>query len=490
MKAIILGRYVFPIVFILISISGPSTLAGSGECFSIVVGKDVSADGNVLMAHNEDDGAPCVVNHYKVPRKQYDDGEKVVLLNGGRLDQVSETYSYIWSEMPEFLFSDSYINEFGVGIASDACPSREDQPQLTDGGISYMLRQLVAQRAKTAREGVILAGKLVERFGYDGSGRTYIICDPLEGWLFCAVNGKHWVAKRVPDSQVAAIANTYTVHHIDLTDDGNYMAAADIIDYAVSRGWYDPASDGDFDFAAVYSDPDAAINPTNTGRHWAALRLMAKDNYDFGDKLPFSFAPRKKIDPAMIMNVLRDHYEGTELYEETTQATDPHDRSFRSICRPDTRTSFVVQLRDRMPLDLGIVYWVCLGSPCASTYIPYYFGIRKFPAAYAGWPEYPSQELFEDKLKSEFQADKNEAFWTFSNFVDKMCGTAHDRAAEIIPALRSVEKHAFTTQNLLEEAMLDVYADDKDMAIEKLYNYSEQMYLSTVSKMSRALSSK
>ena len=83
----------------------------------------------------EDDGGPQVVNHHKVPRRKYAPGDKVTLRNGGKLDQVPETWSYIWSEMPGMLFSDSYINEWGDSITSDNCPSREEKPEITDGGI-------------------------------------------------------------------------------------------------------------------------------------------------------------------------------------------------------------------------------------------------------------------------------------------------------------------------------------------------------------------
>ncbi len=39
-------------------------LSALGEgCFTIVVGKDASADGYVIMAHNEDDGPPQVANY-------------------------------------------------------------------------------------------------------------------------------------------------------------------------------------------------------------------------------------------------------------------------------------------------------------------------------------------------------------------------------------------------------------------------------------------
>ena len=68
-----------------------------------------------------------------------------MLRNGGSLGQVEQTWAYIWSEMPGMSFSDSYVNEWGVTVASDNCPSREDKPELTDGGIGYMLRRLVAE---------------------------------------------------------------------------------------------------------------------------------------------------------------------------------------------------------------------------------------------------------------------------------------------------------------------------------------------------------
>ena len=57
-------------------------------CFSIVVGKEASVDGYVIIAHNEDDFPPQIVNHHKIPRQKHSPGEKVNLLNGGRLAQA------------------------------------------------------------------------------------------------------------------------------------------------------------------------------------------------------------------------------------------------------------------------------------------------------------------------------------------------------------------------------------------------------------------
>lgn len=474
--------------YLCLALSSPAHSVDS-NCYSIVVGRDASSDGYVIMAHNEDDGPPCVVNHYKVPRKIHSADEKFGLLNGGLIDEVEETYSYIWSEMPGFRFSDSYINEFGVGVASNACPSREDKPELTDGGISYNLRKLVIQRCRTARDGVLLAGKLVEQFGYDASGRTLIISDPDEGWLFAAVNGKRWVAQRVPDDQVAVIANTYSIHEIDLSDKANFLGSPDIIDYAVSRGWYDPEKDGDFDFAEVYADPEAAAHPTNIGRHWAGLRLLAGDQYGFEDNLPFAFEPKSKVDATMIMTVLRDHYEGTDIYEPETQDDCSHDRSFRSICRSDTRTSFIVQLRKNLPLDIGINYWMCLGSPCVSTYIPFHFGIDSFPEGYAG-SEDPDMEYYNHKINTPFTANIDEAFWTFSNCLQKIDGDSHDLLPELRTRIISIEGKALDEQAKFEKDVLTLYAIDAGKAGEMLSLHSNNIYRATMKALEDAFGSR
>ena len=45
-----------------------------GSCSTIIVGKDASATGYVLVAHNEDD-YDCVIQVHKVPRIRHKPGE-------------------------------------------------------------------------------------------------------------------------------------------------------------------------------------------------------------------------------------------------------------------------------------------------------------------------------------------------------------------------------------------------------------------------------
>ena len=457
-------------------------------CYSIVVGKKTSVDGCVIIAQNEDDGLPQIVNHHKIPRKKHPSGETVKLRNGGQLAQAGQTWAYIWSEMPGMLFSDSYLNEWGVCVTSDNCPSREDKPEITDGGIGYMLRRLVAERAKTAREGVLLAGKLVERFGYIDSGRTYIICDPDEGWLFCVVNGKHWMAQRVADDEVAMVANTYTIRRIDLSDKANFLASKDIITYAVSRDWYNSKKDGPFDFAAVYANPNSASNYSNFGRQWSGFKYVAAKPIKIGPDLPFSVVPKRKVKVADIMQILRHDYKGT-IIEASSPQRSPQE-SGTPICNDGTQTSFVAQLRKDKPLDISLVYWMCLSSPRTSFYIPYHFGISEFPAGYALESQRPSKEFFNEKLNSPFQADSLEAFWMFSNFRNKVSDAPADTISKIKAIAVGIENDALTMQKPLEQTAPRLYARDKAAAIQLLDNWSNWLYLSSIEAMQKVLSEK
>ncbi len=149
------------------------------NCFTVIAGRNATADGSVLFAHNEDDYGTRIVNWYKVEQKIHDPGS-VVTVNkeGAVIPQAVETHAYLWLDMPELESSDTYMNEFGVVIASDQCDSGEDNPEITEGGIGYWLRRIMAERAKTAREGVKIGGELIDRFGYIFSGRSYFIADP------------------------------------------------------------------------------------------------------------------------------------------------------------------------------------------------------------------------------------------------------------------------------------------------------------------------
>ena len=212
MKKINLKLYfIFIVVFLVQNIFAQYTKTEHPNCFTILAGKNATVDGSVILAHNEDDHGEMLVDWYKVPRIKHGPNDKIILKNGAQLNQVKETYSYLWMEMPGMQFSDSYMNEWGVAIASNQCISKETEGELVDGGIGYFLRRIMAERARTAKEAVKIAGAIIEQAGYLHSGRSYSIADPNEAWVMAVVQGRRWTAKRVPDDEIAVCY--YNVHH-------------------------------------------------------------------------------------------------------------------------------------------------------------------------------------------------------------------------------------------------------------------------------------
>jgi len=246
---------------------------GEDGCYSLVAGKNATAYGGVLLAHNEDNSNARFCGMLHVPRQRHEAEETVAFGQGGSLPQAETTFAFWWLRMPDRLYSDAMLNEHGVAVVSNSCPSREDRPELEHGGIAGpVLRRLLVERSKTAREGVELAGSLVQQFGYADTGRTLVICDPGEGWMVHLVYGKHWVAQRVADDQVALIANSYSIRNVDLSDPSLFLGSPDLLDYARSRGWWDPAK-GPFDFEKAYASR-SRLQPGNLYRQWGGFRVI------------------------------------------------------------------------------------------------------------------------------------------------------------------------------------------------------------------------
>ena len=332
----------------LLACSVALTAAQDYNCFSIIAGREATVDGSVLMGHNEDDGGEQMLTIYVVPSSD-------------------KNLRYIWCEFPGMEVADVFMNQFGVSIASNGCPSREDKGELTGGGVLYEVRTAVAKYARTAREAVALIGSMVETFGYKGSGRSYIIADTAEGWVVSVVKGKHWVAQRVPDDKVMTIPNYYVIGEVDLDDEFNFAGSDDLVDYAVSRGWYNPEKDGAFNFARAYASEQSLQSRNNLSRHREAW------TYLFGSERPGEFAsvPTKKLSLRDFANILALH-----------ELPDAGGHLVNSICNDNTILSTIFQLRPWMGFDTGCVMWNAMGHPCSEAYVPWYAGMTEAPKGF------------------------------------------------------------------------------------------------------------
>ena len=371
-----------------LSYAQAQSISADFNCFAILVGKNASVDGSVMLAHNEDDGGEQFLNWYIVERQAHAKDDKFAFLRGGSTEQSAITYKYLWLELPKMEVSDSFLNENAVTIASDGCPSREDRPDYTEGGILYELRRIAAERATSASRAVDLMGALIEKYGYADSGRSYLIADTTEAWVLCVVRGRHWAAARIPDDQVMAVANCYTLDKVDLSDSRNYRGARDIITYATAREWYDPQKDGEFSFRKAYGTAGSRTHPDNVKRQWAALTRLTGRKYAIdADSLPFSATPKAgKISLQDLFAILANHYEGTEV---DGRKANPKDKGhLGGICHDGTQYGFVAQLRSSMPAEIGAVMWIAPYHPCSKVYVPWYAGMTQLPDGFSRFSSY------------------------------------------------------------------------------------------------------
>ncbi len=478
MKKNLISYLILIFAFLLVNSGCSTKKVNEGfDCFSILAGREATIDGSVMFAHDEDDSGKQVVNWYKVPSLIHSPNEVINFKNGGVSVQPEKTNSYLWLEIPGMNFSDSYLNQYGVCIASDACSSRENKGVFTDGGIGYSLRRIMAERSKTAREAVKIGGELVSNYGYTSSGRTYCIAGPNEAWMLSVVNGKHWIAQRIPENHIAVIPNYYTIGEIDLADTMNFLGSEDIVEYAIEREWYDP-DNGPFIFREAYSSSGSLKSKTNIYRMWRGTNLLSEIDYNMEDDFPFSFEPEKKIGVCDFMKILRDHYEGTTL---NINNRNPHMSNIRSICSNTNQYGFVAQLRSDMPVEIGAVLWIAPRRPCIQSFIPWYSGITKVPDGF-GRNTYDQAIIEHFNPSPDIHTPVPElAYWHYYQESEVNTGDYGKFFETKKTEIDAIENYLFNNQYGFEKEVLKTWGIDKKKALQMITDYTAKWAKKTLS---------
>jgi dipeptidase len=492
-------------------------------CFAIIVGKNASADGSVLVAHTEMNDYPRFLNFYKVPRMNFVPGSPLKLDQGGSWTNIAETWSFIRTQNFGCRGSDLFMNEWGVICFSDATPTREDDVEtckkrgdITNGGVCLSLRFEVARRAKTAREGVKIVGYLVEHYGNISPGSTIVVADPNEAWLVAVVTGKHWIAQRVPDDKVVVLPNVNIINEVNLKDTLNFLASADIIEYAVKRGWHDASKA--FNFKNAYDLPSDGWFETKykcDARQWRGQCLVTGKNISLPAKenLPFAVTPSKKLSVQDLRNFLSDHLEFTAFDKvnnftpanlmdinapsdsmscvKTKSANNasgsPHDiMTSRDgmICTQYSQELAVFQLRNWLPADIGCIYWRVTAASCSGVLTPWYFGITQTPEPYRIY-------TFDQCLDFTFHYnpppetyvyDDSKAFWIFNELENMVDQKFKDYIKIARNSWQPFEADEFKKQQEIEKTALELYKKDKKAGQDYLTKYSNGLALQAMEK--------
>lgn len=461
-------------------------------CSTLIAGKKTTKDGSILFAKTEDDRPGDVDYLWFVPAKIHSAKSMIRLRGGGKIPQALKTYGYFWDQCPGTEYSSALINEWGIAFGSDACSSREDpveelekQGDIVNGGIGWRLRFILAERCKTAREAVELAAKLLNKYGYRGSGRNLSIVGPKEAWILQMVRGKHYVARRVEDDEVVPIPNVYTIRQVDMNDRDRFICSPDLIRYAIRRGWYQPKRDGAFDFAKTYAHRAAFTSKKNTRRFWMMAKMVNQNfpltwkDADEG-KMPVSIKPDRKLSLKDVFGILRNHFEGTTLDSSRGYAISPHKNENRPVCVSANHRTTVIQQRDWLPIKIGTVVWRALYPPCSSGFVPWYLGVRDIPKAFRKAPEnlYSTNKSLYDFHFHESETLRKIDMDSASCVFGVMAGLVDVDYKNVIHYVQNqwevFERYQFDMQPVIEKTALELYQKNKKLAIRYLCAYTHE----------------
>lgn len=260
-------------------------------CDTVVAVGDATKDGRVIFGKNSD-REPNEAHWVEAVSAQDHAPGSAVRLTYIEIPQVDHTHAVLLAKPFNIWGAEMGANEHGVVIGNEAVFTRV--PYEKGPGMTGMdLLRLGLERGRSAEESLQIMIGLLETHGQGGNcgyehpfyyHNSYLIADPQQAWVF-ETAGKQWAAKRV--NGVYTISNGITLH-------GEWdLASADLVKYAVDRGWC--RGRDDFDFARCYSDK--LITSFSSCRHRCrrSAEVLAKD---YG-----------RIEPRHVMAALRDHGE-------------------------------------------------------------------------------------------------------------------------------------------------------------------------------------
>jgi len=468
------------------------------SCTNVLVTKGASKDGSVMVTYSADSHQLYGELYFKkggsfapgtmLKIYEWDTGKYL-----GEIPQVPKTYTTVGN-----------MNEHQL-IIGETTYGGLDQLVDTTGIMDYgSLIYIALQRAKTAREAIKVMTDLVKEYGYYSSGESFSIADKDEVWILeligkgtKMVNGKNinkgavWVAMRIPDGYISAHANQARITTFPKNDPENCIYSPDVIAFARENGLY-KGSDKDFSFSDTYAPLSFGGMRGCEARVWAAFNILGggfigdkpyTDYLDYAmghnakNRMPLYIKPKEKVSVKMLADVMRDHYEGTELDMTKDIGAGGHALPYRwrpmsfsvdgekytnerAIATQQTGFWFLGQARGWLPDEVGGILWFGVDDAATSALTPIYSSSVRVP------------ECFRVGNGNMTTYSPTSAFWLFN----RVTNFAYLRYDLIFPEIKkAVDKHEFNSLEIvpaIDAAALAIHKESPEKAREFLTDFS------------------
>ncbi len=467
----------------LLSVMLAVVLTGSSisafACTSFLVTKGASKDGSTMITYAADSHTLYGELYYKAAATypegtmlqivDWDSGKKLI-----KIPQVAKSYTTVGNS-----------NEWGLSITETTYGGRAELQDST-GGIDYgTLIYLTLQRAKNAREAVKQMVELVDNYGFFSGGESFSIADADEVWILEMIGkgypvldkkgkvhkdwkkGGVWVAMRVPDGYISGHANHARITQFPQEVKKSFKSissknlkeifrpevevvyAHDVITFARLKGYYD-GTDADFSFSDTYAPVTFSAARACEARVYAGFLRCNKSMVQYQDyamghnlknRMPLWIKPENKLSVRDVMELMRDHYQGTPMDMTKDLGAGPHACPYRwrpmgfevngvnyvherAISTQQTGFSLVAQSRSWMPEGAKGILWFGVDDSYTSVYMPMYTNITRAP------------EHLREGNGDMVTYSETSAFWLFN----QVSNFAYLRYSDMIGDIRKVQK--------------------------------------------------
>ena len=424
----------------------------------------------------------------------------------GKIPQVAHTYNVVGN-----------MNEHQLAISETTYGGRKELETQTGAIIDYgSAIYITLQRAKNAREAIVVMTDLIEKYGWASSGESISIIDPNEVWIIEIIGkgegekGAVWVARMVPDGYVSAHANQARITTFPLEGktsissdkmnkiyDPNITTvyAKDVISFAKEKGFYpQEGKNKDFSFSDTYAPVDFSGARACEIRVWAFFNAVNPDMAQYFDystgrniqrdgkgyatnRMPLWIKPSEKVDVMQVMDFMRDHLEGTELDMSKDMGAGPYECPYRwrpmsfkvdgkeyvherATATQQTGFTFVAQCRNWLPDEIGGILWFGVDDAASSVYFPMYSAATEVPFAFA----VGNGSMMEFTNKA--------AFWVFN----QVTNFAYTRYNLIHPEIRAkqvaLEKQYVDFVQMIDAGAKDMLGKNREEAVKFLTDFS------------------
>jgi dipeptidase len=473
----------------------------SSPCTNFLITSGASSDGSAMITYSADSHVLYGELYYR-PAMDYPDGTMMDIYEWdtghllGKIKQAKHTYAVVGN-----------MNEHQVSIGETTYGGRHelvDSTAVVDYG---SLMYISLQRAKSAREAILIIGNLVKEYGYCSEGESFSIADPNEVWIMEIIGkgtkmvsvkkgkntiqtnankGAVWVARRVPDGYICGHANQSRITTFPLNDPKNCIYSPDVITFAREQGYFE-GKDEEFSFSDAYAPVDFEGARFCEARVWSGFNKVNGEMGEYLDyamgknlkkRMPLWVKPDHKLSLSDVINIMRDYFQNTPMDMTRDLGAGPFQCivrwrpltwevdsvsyfNERAISTQQTGFSFIAQMRSWLPDPIGGILWFGVDDTYSTVYSPMYCGITDVPESFA----------VGNGSMMEFSDDA--AFWVFN----QVSNFAYTRYNAMIPEIQKkqseLENYYMALTGSIDKTARELYEKDENASRSFLTEFSK-----------------